>query len=128
MKLLLDTHSFLWFIEDNPNLSTTALAPIKDATNEIFFSIASVWEIAIKISVGKIRLKEPLEAFIQDQLNLNRITLLGIKISHAATVAALPLHHRDPFDRLLVAQAIVEQVPIISKDAALDAYGITRVW
>lgn len=128
MKLLLDTHSFLWFIENNPKLSASALAAIKDGSNEIFLSIANVWEIAIKANLGKLQVGTPFEVFISNQLSLNRINLLDVTINHVAVIATLPLHHRDPFDRLLVAQALVEQIPIVSIDAELDAYGVTRLW
>lgn len=128
MKLLLDTHSFLWFIEDSPKLSATALASIKDGTNDVFVSLASLWEMAIKVSIGKLTLNSPFEALIPQQLGLNRITLLDIALSHAVAVANLPVHHKDPFDRLLIVQAMVEQMPIVSIDSALDAYGVTRLW
>ena len=84
--------------------------------------------MAIKISLGKLRFAQPFEIFIPQQLSLNRIGLLGITISHTAKVAVLPFYHRDPFDRLLIAQAIVEQMPIVSHDTEFDAYGVTRLW
>ena len=85
-------------------------------------------EIAIKISLGRLQLTQPLEVLIPQQLSLNQIGLLGITISHVAQVAALPFHHRDPFDRLLVAQALVDRMALVSQDPALDAYGLTRFW
>jgi PIN domain nuclease of toxin-antitoxin system len=120
MRLLLDTHTFLWFVENNPMLSSTALAHIQDGSNEIYLSIASVWEIAIKISIGKLEVVQPLEQFLANQMMLNRISPLNITMEHAALVATLPMHHRDPFDRLLVTQAMVEQTPIVSRDVAFD--------
>jgi PIN domain nuclease of toxin-antitoxin system len=128
MKLLIDTHTFLWFIESDPNLSGNALVYLKDGSNEIYLSVASVWEITIKVGNSKLRIAEPLGSFIHEQLDLNRINAMSIRAEHAASVSGLPLHHRDPFDRLIVAQSIVEQMPIISKDAAFDAYGVTRLW
>ena len=128
MRLLLDTHTFLWFVENSPNLSTDALAHIKDASNEVYVSIASIWELAIKISTGKLQISQPLELFVPNQLSLNQMSALQITVDHTALVATLPLHYRDPFDRLLVAQALTEQMSIVSKDEALDAYGITRLW
>jgi PIN domain nuclease of toxin-antitoxin system len=128
MRLLLDTHSFLWFVEGSTQLPTSARALIEDATNIAILSVASLWEMAIKVSVGKLTVGQPFDAVISQQLTLNRITLLGISLSHAAAVAVLALHHRDPFDRMLVAQALVEQVPIVSRDPAFDAYGVTRLW
>ena len=128
MKLLLDTHSFLWFISGSPHLSPSARALIEDATNDAFLSVASLWEMAIKISLGKLRLAQPFEILIPQQLDLNRMKLLGITIRHTARVATLAFHHRDPFDRLLVAQAEVEQMPIVSGDLTFDAYAVTRLW
>ncbi len=128
MKLLLDTHTFLWFIGDKPNLSSEAIAHINDVNNDLFLSIASVWEMAIKVRLGKLQVPQPFEPFITNQLKRNRISSLDITIAHTALIATMALHHRDPFDRLLIAQAMVEQVPIISGDEAFDAYGISRLW
>lgn len=128
MRLLLDTHAFLWFIGGDERLTPSARILIEDISNELYLSVASLWEMAIKISLGRLQLRQPFETFIPHQLSLNRIGLLGITISHTAKVATLPFHHRDPFDRLLVAQAQVEQMPLVSSDAAFDTYGITRLW
>ncbi|MCX6029627.1 MAG: type II toxin-antitoxin system VapC family toxin [Chloroflexi bacterium] len=128
MRLLLDTHTLLWFIEGSPRLSTRARALIEDEENEVFLSVASLWEIAIKVSLGKLRLARPFEALIPQQLSLNDITLLDIAINHASNVITLPFHHRDPFDRLLIAQAQVEQMPIVGDDPAFDPYPVTRLW
>jgi PIN domain nuclease of toxin-antitoxin system len=128
MKLLLDTHAFLWFIIGSPNLSDTARALIEDAANERFLSVASLWEMAIKVSIGKLSLSSTFDVLIPQQLSLNGIALLNIEVAHAAIVATLPFHHRDPFDRLLIAQAMVEKMPVVSIDAAFDTYGITRLW
>src|SRR4051812_37682169 len=128
MRLLLDTHAFLWFIMGSPNLSATARALIEDETNERFLSAASLWEMAIKLSTGKLTLSAPFDVLIPRQLSLNGIGLLSIEVTHAAVVSSLPFHHRDPFDRLLVAQAIVENMPIVSVDKAFDIYAVTRLW
>jgi PIN domain nuclease of toxin-antitoxin system len=128
MNLLLDTHTFLWFIADSDRLSQKARALIEDESNRIYLSAASLWEIAIKVSLGKLNLSEPFETFIPEQLDVNSVELLGISVSHASRVASLPFHHRDPFDRLLAAQALTEDIPILSGDEVLDAYGVTRVW
>jgi PIN domain nuclease of toxin-antitoxin system len=128
MNLLLDTHTFLWFIADSDRLSQKARALIEDESNRVYLSAASLWEIAIKVSLGKLNLSEPFETFIPEQLDVNSVELLGISVSHASRVASLPFHHRDPFDRLLAAQALTEDIPIISGDEVLDAYGVTRVW
>jgi len=128
MRPLLDTHSFLWFISGSLSLSRTARTLIEDTSNQPFLSIASLWEMAIKLSLGKLSLGEPFEVLIPEQMKANGINLLGIEIEHTALVATLPFHHRDPFDRLLVAQAVVERMPIVSADAAFDAYGVERLW
>lgn len=128
MRLLIDTHSFLWFVHGDSRLSARARRLIAGAANDRYLSLASVWEMAIKLSVGKLSLGQPIETFIPQLLNQNGIFLLGVDILHAAEVAVLPLHHRDPFDRMLVAQAQVERMPIVSNDSALDAYGVTRLW
>lgn len=127
MKLLLDTHTFLWFIEDNPRLSVDAKA-LLESDAELLISTASLWEIAIKTSIGKLTLTQPFETFLPQQLELNNITILSIELAHLAIVSALPFYHRDPFDRLLIAQAMNEQLPVVSADAAFDAYAIERLW
>lgn len=126
--LLLDTHTFIWYVTDNSRLSNQVLDLINDENNEILLSIASLWEIAIKQNLGKLSFNQPFEIFITQQLNLNNFRLLDIKISHVAVVAALPLHHRDPFDRILIAQSIVENILILSADKIFDAYPIERLW
>ena len=128
MKLLLDTHSFLWFIGGSSRLSRNARMLIEDVSNQSVLSLASIWEIAIKVSIGKLSLGQTFETFIPQQMSLNGIGLLEISFPHTAVVATLPFHHRDPFDRLLIAQAIVEQIPIVSCDTALGRYAITRLW
>ena len=128
MKLLLDTHSFLWFVSGDPKLSVQARSLIGASENEIFLSTASLWEIAIKSSLGKLNLAKPFEVLIPQQLNLNQIELLNITIAHTAFLTTLPFHHRDPFDRLLIAQSHVEDLPMISRDSAFDSYSIKRLW
>lgn len=128
MKLLLDTHSFLWFVGGDARLTPTARTLIEDGMNDVFLSVASLWEMAIKISLGRLQLAQAFETFIPQQVSLNRIEVLGITISHTAKVATLSFHHRDPFDRLLIAQALVAQMPIVSRDPEFDAYDITRLW
>jgi len=129
MRLLLDTHTFLWFIAGDPQLSTICRTLIEDLNNERLLSVASVWEMAIKVGLGKLPLAPPLEILIPNQLQRNAIDLLPIESRHVFRVPYLPLHHRDPFDRLLVAQSLVEQAPLLSADATFDAYaGIQRIW
>jgi len=127
MRLLLDTHTFLWFIDDNPRLSFNAKS-LLESDNDLLLSTASLWEIAIKLSIGKLALPQPFEPFVREQLSINAIDILEIDLSHLGAVSTLPFHHRDPFDRLLVAQASVEQIPIVSADVEFDAYSIERRW
>ena len=128
MRLLLDTHAFLWFFIGNTSLSARARALIEDKSNEKFFSVASLWEIAIKVSVGKLTLSAPFDDIFPDQIANNGIHLLSVTSAHVSAITALPFHHRDPFDRLLIAQAMIEQLQMVSADPALDAYSITRIW
>jgi PIN domain nuclease of toxin-antitoxin system len=128
MRLLLDTHTFLWFAWDDPQLSRAANDLIEDGSNQGFVSAASVWEMAIKVGTGKLVLAKPLDRFLDEHLDVNEIEVLPIERRHSTYVASLPLHHRDPFDRMLVAQSIIEAMPLVSADPALDAYGITRLW
>lgn len=128
MQLLLDTHSFLWFIAGSPELSATAKSLIEDDDNNSLLSVASVWEIAIKLSLGKLTLEKPFEDLIPQQIVENAITLLNISIPHTVIVTTLPFHHRDPFDRLLIAQAKVEKIPIVSRDEVFDIYDVERLW
>ena len=128
MRHLLDSHTLLWYTLGTPQLSTTANGVIVNPASEILISPTSYWEIAIKISIGKLTLNQPYEDFIDACLNKYGFRILPVEPKHTARLIGLPFHHKDPFDRLLVAQAIVESIPIISSDAVLDAYGITRLW
>jgi PIN domain nuclease of toxin-antitoxin system len=128
VRLLLDTHSFLWFVMGSPKLGEKARGLIGDAGNERLLSAGSLWEMAIKISLGKLKLAEPFGGLIPRQIEANGIQILKIDIPHLATLLTLPFHHRDPFDRLLAAQCSAEGVPIINIDPIFDAYGIQRMW
>jgi PIN domain nuclease of toxin-antitoxin system len=128
MNLLLDTHTFLWFTAGNPSLSPAARSAIQDENNNLYLSVASLWEIAIKVSIDKFELREPFGVLIPEQLDENEIELLNISVAHTAMVASMPFHHRDPFDRLIAAQAKIEQLTLVSVDEAFDAYGVTRLW
>jgi PIN domain nuclease of toxin-antitoxin system len=127
MKLLLDTHTFLWFLDDSPQLSQKG-KDLLEADNALLLSIASLWEIAIKLRLGKLTVAVPIEVLMTQQLTQNDIELLPITVAPLIIVSTLPLHHRDPFDRLLIAQAMVEQMPIVSADPAFDAYPVQRLW
>ena len=129
MNYLLDTSSFLWFVHDDKRLSADAADFIEDSCNEIYLSLASIWEIAIKVNLHRgLELRRPFPEFIDHHLSANSFQLLNINISHLKHVADLPLLHRDPFDRLLIAQSQVEGIPVISNDAAFDHYAIQRLW
>ena len=128
MNLLLDTHAFLWFIASDPRLSNQAQSLIQTPANRRLLSMASLWEMAIKVSLGKLTLAQPFDQFIPRQLQLNQIEVLAIELSHLAAVVAMPFHHRDPFDRLMAAQCQIEDLPIVSNDPVFDAYSVRRVW
>ncbi len=131
MNVLLDTHTLLWFIDGSPKLSVSARSLIEDVATASYVSIATLWEIAIKVSLGKLILHQPFDPFIPEQLHRNGFVVLPLRPEHTAIVATLPFplpDHRDPFDRLLIAQAMVEQMLIISRDTKFDAYPIARVW
>jgi PIN domain nuclease of toxin-antitoxin system len=118
----------LWFLLNDARLSENAKYIIADLNNEMFVSPASYWEIAIKISLGKYSLNRPFAEFFEQQIAKNSFSIIPITIKHAETVCNLPFHHRDPFDRLLIAQAISENTPILSNDILFDNYPITRLW
>jgi PIN domain nuclease of toxin-antitoxin system len=118
----------LWFFWDDPQLSPSAKALIEDPANRKLVSIASCWEIAIKAGIGKLQLGEPAAGFLNREITRNNFEILPIGLNHATAVEMLPMHHRDPFDRLLVAQCQIEQIPLVSADPVFDQYGITRLW
>lgn len=128
MRVLLDTHAFLWWIDDAPTLSKRARASIADPDNDCLLSLVSCWEMAIKHGLGKLKLPGAIERFIPEQLAINGFRQLAIDFRHVARVAGLPFHHRDPFDRLLAAQAVEERCAIVSADAIFRKYGVKRIW
>ncbi|HEY7331273.1 MAG TPA: type II toxin-antitoxin system VapC family toxin [Gemmataceae bacterium] len=128
MTLLLDTHTFLWFCQDDPSLSAVAKAMIEDPGNRKLVSVASCWEIAIKAGLGKLILGEPSATYLPNALSRTGFDLLAISLTHVIAVESLPQHHKDPFDRLLICQAQAEGIPIVSTDSHFDAYGIARLW
>ena len=125
MNLLLDTHAFLWFIDGSPKLSPRARGVIEDEGNAKAVSIASLWEMGIKISLRRLSLEQPFEDLIPRQMELNGFVLLPLRITHIAKSITLPLHHRDPFDRILVAQCMAEGLSIVSADSVFDEYAVT---
>ena len=128
MRLLLDTSTFLRMMTDDTLLSPAARVAIADRNNEVWVSAVCAWEIAIKAAIGKIQLTDPIEFFMSDGLRKAKASELPIRMAHAVCVAALPLHHRDPFDRLLLAQAQVESLTIVTSDRQFAAYGLPLVW
>ena len=128
MRVLLDTHALLWYTLADPKLSGTAQRLIHDSTNEILISPASYWEIAVKVSLGKLPLHRPYADFMDACLNQYKFVILPVEPRHTAALIAMPFHHKDPFDRLLIAQALVEGIPILSVDGVFDPYGVTRLW
>jgi PIN domain nuclease of toxin-antitoxin system len=126
MRQILDTHTFIWFIMGDPRITGNVRSQIE--MNENVLSIISVWEIAIKHSIGKLNLNSSFADFVEQQIIMTDIQLITIKIDHVLAVSQLPLHHRDPFDRILIAQAIAENIPILSADAIFDTYPVQRLW
>jgi PIN domain nuclease of toxin-antitoxin system len=128
VNLLLDTHAFLWFANDDPQLGADARRVIEEPGADVAISVASVWEISIKAALKKLKLPEPAEPFVPHQLAVNSIRAHPIELAHALRVALLPQHHNDPFDRLIIAQALVENLTVVSRDRAFDSHGVRRVW
>ena len=128
MRLLLDTHTFLWFIEGSLNLSDGARNLIEDQANQRFLSVASLWEMSIKVSIGKLELGMTFTELVKREVYGNAIELLEIQPEHLDELAKLPFHHKDPFDRLMIAQSLAEGIPIVTKDAAFRSYPVSLLW
>ena len=128
MKLLLDTHTFLWWILDDPQMSAKALDLIGDSRNNLYWSTASSWEVAIKYALGRLPLPDDPAKFLLAELGKNRIESLPIVDAHAFQAGSLPRHHRDPFDRMLVAQAQIESLGLISNDPKINLYNVNAYW
>jgi PIN domain nuclease of toxin-antitoxin system len=128
MRYLLDTQAFLFIVADDPRLSERARAFFIDPANEPALSIVSAWEIAIKTSIGKLDLPKKTGLWLREHLAENRIEVHPVELEHASRVAELPFHHKDPFDRLLIAQALCERLPVLGNDDAFDDYGVERIW
>jgi PIN domain nuclease of toxin-antitoxin system len=128
VRLLLDAHVALWWFNDDRRLSTPARRAIEDVSSERFLSIAAAWEMAIKSSLGKLKLPRPISRFLHEQLPRNDIQLLAIGVGDVALVETLEFHHRDPFDRLMAAQALERDLTIISADPIFNKYGVVRIW
>lgn len=128
MRLLLDTHAFLWFVDGSDELSLAARNLIEDPDNRRLLSVASLWEMAIKVSIGKLKLAVPFTELVEREIQGNAIELLAIRPDHLDELAKLPFHHRDPFDRMIVAQGLTEDIPIISRDKAFESYSVNVLW
>lgn len=128
MKLLLATHTLLWFLNDDPSLSNLAKQQIEEPTNSKHVSMVVCWEIAIKTGLKKLDLGEPASIFLPRHLAINHFGLLGIELSHVTHVEIMPLHHKDPFDRLLAAQALLDGFTLVNTDTIFDDYGVPRLW
>ncbi len=128
MRALRDTNAFLWFISGSDRLSSKARDFMADYNNDLVISSASLWEIAIKTSLGKLEMLSPFDQLIPAQLEKNAIDVLPIELDHLSATIKLEFHHRDPFDRLIIAQGISEQIPVITSDAAFVKYPVEVIW
>ena len=128
MRALLDTHVFLWAVSEPERLSESARKVIESGASELFLSVASLWEISIKIGIGKLLLPKPEDRYLRDQLLRNNVSTLAVEARHALELTSIPLHHRDPFDRLVIAQSLVEGIPIITADSVLKQYSAQIIW
>ena len=128
MRLLLDTHTFLWFVLKDPQLSRVADNLITDPTNDVIVSPATYWEIAIKVAKKKLDLFAPYDDFMKQGIDGNDFEILPIETKHTSLLTTMPVHHKDPFDRLIISQALTERIPVVSVDSAFDPYGVVRLW
>ena len=128
MRVLLDTHSFLWLVTNDDRLSELARSVFLNPESALLVSAVTGFEISVKFSLGKLKLSEPPREFVQNRLHKNALTALPVTLAHTHRLASLPFHHKDPFDRLLVSQALEEDVPILSADVVLSNYGVERLW
>ncbi len=128
MRLLLDTHAFLWLLGSPEKLSRTALQACQDPDNTLWLSLVSVWEIQLKVQLKKLQLDAPLSELIKTSLAENQVELLPIELAHILALDGLPYHHRDPFDRLLITQAQIARVPLVSQDSAIVQYPVDVLW
>ncbi|MBM4176371.1 MAG: type II toxin-antitoxin system VapC family toxin [Ignavibacteria bacterium] len=128
MKYLLDTHTFLWFVGGIEKISLKVTELIINSNNQKFISIASIWELSIKISLKKIEIEESLIDFVKSECEKNGFDLLNINLDHLNRLCNLPFHHKDPFDRLIISQALTENIPIISSDEVFEKYKVKMIW
>jgi PIN domain nuclease of toxin-antitoxin system len=128
VKLLLDTHTLIWAVDDSSQLGPHAVVALRDLSNELILSAGSIWELAIKVGATKLRLSMSYRQWMSQAISDLDLTILPISVEHASVQAELPRHHKDPFDRLFIVQALHERIPIVSLDAQFDVYGVTRIW
>lgn len=128
MNYLLDTHVLIWMTIEPERLSQPVSKIIQDRKNLLFFSIASIWEMQVKLQIGKLSLRLPLDRLVQELSNVNGLNILAIEASHVYGLADLPLVHKDPFDRMLISQARAESMPLLSIDGVFDGYPVDRIW
>lgn len=128
MRVLLDTHTFLWWNANDPQLSMLARQIIGDSTNTLYVSVACAWEIAIKAQTGKLVLPQPPPVYVASRLKTNSMKPLPVRLDHALHVFTLPMHHRDPFDRIIIAQSQLENLPILTIDPLITQYAVQTLW
>ncbi len=128
MTLLLDTHAFIWWDEDPTRLGSAARVACLDPNNDLFLSTASVWELQLKLMIGKLTVRKPLRQLVEDQVQQNGLGILQVSLEHVLNLDSLPFHHRDPFDRMLIAQAQSEGWSVVSHDHAFTQYAVSVVW
>jgi PIN domain nuclease of toxin-antitoxin system len=128
MRILLDTHAFLYFISGGAELSPVARAAIENPNHQRFLSVASLWEIAIKVSIQKLEVGMTMSELVSREVRGNAIDVLHIEPQHLDYLSSLPFHHKDPFDRLMIAQSFSEDIPLVTKDSAFGAYGVRMIW
>ncbi len=128
MKILLESHAALWFSDDAVQMPDAVKKIIEDTENEKYLSLASIWELAIKFSTGKLAFTDSPEIYLADLLRLNNFQLLSLTFDHVIRSATLPMYHRDPFDSIIIAQSLIESMHVISTDSIFDDYGVTRIW
>lgn len=128
MNILLDSHTLIWFSQNSPQLSSSAIKILEDRNNLLFLSLVSVWEIQIKVQLGKLNLDISLSEIVKDQTKINDVQILPLKLSHIWTLDTLPYYHKDPFDRLLISQAITEKLIILGVDSVFDSYPVQKIW
>ena len=128
MRVLLDTHTLFWSVEEPVKVSAAAMAVLQDPANDRLLSAATIWELAIKVGLGKLKLSMPYRQWIEKAITDLLLEMVPITVEYAERVALLPPYHKDPFDRLIIAQALVDEVPVSGTDVVFDSYGVTRVW